>query len=122
VPPCPLKEVRISSNIDVRRAHWQFSGSVGIVVCEKDLSVIDDEARNRLAEEFKLLVHDYHLFSLNLCRTEKPNDNWTDDEWSDFRLEPIARLNRSIGQPVVKDVVCGLNFTEYKIQLVDPDA
>ena len=122
VPPCRLTEVSVLSQIDVRMDHWQFNGPVGVTVCESDLPVIDDEARYRLADEFKRLIHDYNLQSLNLCRTEKPSDDWTDDDWSNFRREPIARLNRSLNRPVIKDVFCELVFTEYEIMFTEPGA
>ena len=118
--PCVTREVWLST-IDLRFQHCQFDGPFGVVVCEQHTGALNDEAVLLLTNEFKSTVGDYQLFSQNICRPEKPNDQWSDEEWQTFRQRPIDRLNGVLPQPIVQEIVCRLTFTEYFLEFPSDD-
>jgi hypothetical protein len=118
-PNAPVK-ILIAKNMELEVAHWVLKGSMGVVVAKKHEGAIDDRAKLVLEQEFEQIFEQYNFAAMNLCKSEKPTPKWSDEEWSEFRREPIIRLNAAIGTAVIDDIYCeGMVFTEYEIVLTD---
>ena len=113
-PNTPVR-IMVAKDMEHRVAHWKLEASMGVIVAMKDQGTIDDRAKLLLQQEFERIFQDYHLRSANLCKNKKPSPEWSDDEWSEFREKPIARLNAALGTSVIEGIYCeGMVFTEYE--------
>ena len=110
---CEEVEVLLEPEADVRVGHWQFVGPIGVRVCSTDREVLDDEARRHLRNAYEEIIADLTLFSLRLCWTEPPNEQWTASMVREFKRPHLERLNEVLPTPVLREVTCELGFVEY---------
>lgn len=102
---------------DVRVGHWRFAGPIGVTICASEVNAFGEFLRARVRREYINIIEERHLFSLQLCWEEPPNDGWTPEMFSAIKESPLERLNDRLTRRIIRDLFCSLSFIEYEPEL-----